>query len=75
MPRREAITQVMVQLNSSGVVQNVFLIKSSGVTQFDEVAALSFWKAKQFKNPPQGLVDEQGNIHLLYQFNIIHSKF
>lgn len=75
LARQVAVTHLVIVLSHSGVVQEIFLIKSSGIKQFDEAAALTFWEAKQFKNPPQGLREEDGNIYLRYQFSVVISNW
>lgn len=67
-PKNMAITHLEVILDRSGTVEKILLTRSSGLAKVDEAPAKAFWNAKNFMNPPQGLVEEDGKVHLRYQF-------
>lgn len=57
-------TQVAVTLNNLGEVEQVYVSKSSGNDQADELAILAFRNASPFEAPPKDLVDSQSQIKM-----------
>jgi len=70
-PYKKAVTQIEIVLNLNGDVENIYLLKSSAINEFDQAAIDSFLLAKQFGNPPRGLAEEDGKIHLKFQFMVL----
>lgn len=64
----ERITQVEVLLTPKGQLIRTLVHKSSGDRSVDDAAVLAFQDAAPFPNPPQGMVQEDGIIHLHYGF-------
>lgn len=67
-PKKMAITNLEIILNQEGYVEKILLTRSSGFPLLDEAPAKAFWDAKNFMNPPQGLLEPDNKIHLRYQF-------
>lgn len=70
-PRGLAISHIDVVLNLSGQIEKIVLLRSSGLDLIDRAPADAFWDAKQLPNPPRGLVEDDGYIHLRYQFLVL----
>jgi len=67
-PKNIAISNLEIILSRDGEVEKIFLTRSSGLRPLDEAPAQAFWEAKNFMNPPQGLLEANNKIHLRYQF-------
>jgi len=61
-------TRTWVTLDAQGKVVRVRLIEESGVLDLDEAAVAAFNDAGPFPNPPKGLINEQGQIELHWDF-------
>lgn len=61
-------TEVVVVLDSKGVIQAIEVIHTSGVYKLDEAATRAFNRAGPFPNPPRGLIEEDGLIRVRWAF-------
>lgn len=59
---------VNLTLKSDGSVQKLHLSQSSGLDFYDDEAIRALLAASPFPNPPEGLKDEDGLIHIRYGF-------
>ena len=73
-PRAVATTLMEIQLNHKGEVVRILLLRSSGIRELDHAHAEAFWKTKVIENPPADLIEEDGLIHLRYQFYVVLRK-
>lgn len=64
----EHATQVFVVLNHGGDVVNVLVVSESGTRQLDDAAVQAFKKAGPFPHPPNGLLDQDGNVRIHWEF-------
>lgn len=65
---KDHITQVVITLNRVGELVNVEVVTPSGMTQLDEAAIEAFRAAQPFPNPPKGLINEEGEIQIRWDF-------
>ena len=65
---RDRVTVVEVVLSSDGHLDDITLVKDSGVAFLDESAIQAFQEAAPFPNPPPGLKDENGQIRFRFSF-------
>ena len=63
-------TSLYVYLSPEGEIQDISVVKSSGVDSIDDLALYAFMQSAPFPNPPQGLVEEDGYIHIRQSFNL-----
>lgn len=61
-------TRVLVTLNSNGAVVRVQVLEESGTRDLDDAAIQAFNKAGPFPNPPRGILDSAGNVHIPWNF-------
>jgi len=61
-------TRVDMVLNSDGSVRKLHVAKSSGLDFLDDEAIRALNAAAPFPNPPEGLKDEDGLIHIRFGF-------
>ncbi len=61
-------TKVMVVLNGQGEIVRVLLASESGTRDLDDAAVSAFNKAGPFPNPPRGMVDANGEVHIPWDF-------
>ncbi|MFC2075362.1 TonB family protein, partial [Bdellovibrionota bacterium] len=66
--RGELITKVRVTLNQDGSLTNIKILDGSGLRELDNIAIASFEKAAPFPNPPSGMIEENGNVYLRWDF-------
>ncbi len=66
----EWTTKAEVILDKNGNLIKTIIINSSGSKQLDQPIIDAFSKATPFVNPPMGLVQEDGKIHLYYVFSL-----
>lgn len=64
----EHATQVFVILNHGGDVVNVLVVSESGTRQLDDAAVQAFQRAGPFPHPPNGLLDQDGNVRIHWEF-------
>lgn len=65
---KDRYTVVNLTLNADGTVQKLHLAQSSGLDFYDDEAIRALLAAAPFPNPPEGLKDEDGLIHIRYGF-------
>jgi protein TonB len=64
----DRVTQVMITLDPRGVLERVDVLNESGVKDLDDAAIEAFRKSAPFPNPPKGIVDPDGHIHIRWDF-------
>ena len=69
-PRRLFHTSLYVYLSPEGEIQDIAVVKSSGLESIDSIALYAFMQSAPFPNPPRGLVEEDGYIHIRQSFNL-----
>lgn len=68
----EYSTQVLVVMNNKGEIVRVQVINESGRIDLDEAAVRAFNRAGPFPNPPNGIVDANGEIQIPWEF-VLHT--
>lgn len=68
--RRPWTTHLEFLLNPKGELVKALLIKESGIPAFDQAAIAAFQEARIFPNPPQGMIQEDGFIHVKFGFTV-----
>lgn len=68
--KKQWSTQVEFWLKPNGDFHSAHIYQESGQKKFDESAVFAFNNARHFPNPPPELVEKDGYIHLLYNFNV-----
>lgn len=63
-------TSLYVHLSQDGEIQDIRVVKSSGEESIDFAALQAFLSAAPFPNPPIGLVEEDGYIHIKQSFHV-----
>ena len=63
-------TSVYVYLYPDGEVQSIQVTKSSGSEDIDSAALHAFLAAAPFPNPPEGLIEKDGYIHIKQGFHL-----
>ncbi len=58
------ITGVEVVLDDGGSVVSIRVVEESGSVPIDQALVTAFELAQPFENPPSGLIDENGEVHL-----------
>jgi TonB family protein len=61
-------TRLLITLNPQGQLIKVQVLSPSGIIDLDDEAINAFKKAEPFPNPPKGLVEEDGNIKINWDF-------
>ena len=61
-------TKIIVTLNAQGEIVKVQLIEESGTKDLDEAAVSAFNKAGPFPNPPKGMIDQNHEIKIPWDF-------
>jgi len=65
---KEHATRVLVMLNQEGLITKVQVESTSGLMDLDQAAIDAFNKAGPFPNPPSGMIERDGLIHLEWEF-------
>jgi protein TonB len=65
---RDRVTQILVILNNKGELLKVQILSASGVVDLDQAAVEAFEAAAPFPNPPKGMVEKDGTIHIRWDF-------
>lgn len=60
-------------LTPDGHLSSALIMKESGVKKFDAAAIGAFREAAMFPNPPKELVEDDGYIHLKYNFTVSYN--
>lgn len=63
-------TEVDVILDKAGYYQRTDIFRSSGITALDQAVVLAFENSAPFVNPPQGMVQDDGLIHIRGKFQV-----
>lgn len=66
----DKITKLLVTLDKQGNLVKVQVISNSGISDVDEAAVDAFRSAAPFPNPPNGMVDGDGQIKIRWDFVI-----
>lgn len=66
---REYITRLGIEMNESGRVTAIRILKSSGVTELDEAPKRAFWERDPFPNPPERMRRPDGSFQFVYEFH------
>lgn len=61
-------TRILVTLNQRGEIIRVQVLEESGTRDLDEAAIQAFNKAGPFPNPPKGIIDNNGLVHIRWDF-------
>ncbi len=64
----EHVTRLLVTLNAKGEIVRVQMMEESGVKDLDDAAVGAFNQAGPFPNPPKGILDADGKVHLRWDF-------
>ena len=65
---KDRLTTLRVTLNGDGSVRQLYLARSSGLDFYDDEAIRALKAAAPFPNPPEGLKDDDGQIHFSFRF-------
>ncbi|MCB0361740.1 MAG: energy transducer TonB, partial [Bdellovibrionales bacterium] len=65
---RDRITRVLITLDKNGSLIQVQVLGQSGLVELDSAAVDAFRAAAPFPNPPQGMVEHDGNIRIRWDF-------
>lgn len=68
-------TSLYVYLSTDGEIKDMRVVKSSGAEDIDSAALHAFLSAAPFPNPPLGLVEEDGYIHIKQSFHLYINSF
>lgn len=68
LPDSDVITKLAIMLNKNGEISKISIIKNSGFIELDEAAIKAFERASPFPNPPSGMVEKDGVVHLTWSF-------
>jgi len=66
---RKFETEIELIVDAKGYYENVLILKGSGLAQLDQWLAATFRDSTPFLNPPKGMIESDGKIHL--QYNIL----
>ncbi|MES2769068.1 MAG: TonB C-terminal domain-containing protein [Bdellovibrionota bacterium] len=64
------ITRVELIINKKGDVKDVVIMHSSGSTELDQAIHEALMDAGPYLNPPTGMVEKDGLIHILGEFTV-----
>ncbi|MDY0060065.1 MAG: energy transducer TonB, partial [Myxococcota bacterium] len=70
---KDRLTVLSVTLDPSGKIQELTLVKPSGVDFLDDEALDAFRAAARFPNPPPGLVEADGLIRFTFGFAVVRN--
>ena len=62
------VTRVIIVLDREGGLLTVQIVGESGVKDLDDAAIEAFRAAEPFPNPPKGIVEADGTIHISWDF-------
>ena len=68
------VTRVMIILNADGSLDKIKLEKSSNVDYLDDEALRAIRSAAPFPNPPQGMLSDDGKLHVPFGFIVEMGK-
>ncbi len=61
---------VEVVLDEDGNLRDVIFLRNSGVREFDDAITNAWKKIQRFPNPPKGLLNEKGEVHMSWKFTV-----
>lgn len=64
----DKITKIVIILDGQGVLRKVQVLGTAGVRDLDDAAIEAFRAAAPFPNPPKGMVDQDGEIKIRWDF-------
>lgn len=64
----DKITRLVITLDGKGILTRVQVVGASGVADLDDAAVEAFRAAAPFPNPPKGIVEQDGNIRITWDF-------
>jgi TonB family protein len=70
LPPGTYITEADISFDSEGNLQEVRIIKSSGIRSFDLAVEQAWRKIERFPNPPRALLDQSGKVHTGWSFSV-----
>jgi TonB family protein len=62
------VTRTLVTMNERGEILRIQLLEQSGTEDLDQAAIDALNKAGPYPNPPKGLIDSSGNVHIRWDF-------
>jgi len=62
------VTRTMITINTKGEIVRVQLLQESGAVDLDSAAIGALNKAGPYPNPPKGLLDDEGNAQIRWDF-------
>jgi hypothetical protein len=65
---KNLVTKLIIVLDDNGFIREIEKIGSSGYVELDNAAVEAFNRAAPFSNPPKGILDENNNIILKWDF-------
>ncbi len=65
---KDRFTNLEITLNSDGSIRTIYVSKPSGLDFYDKEAVRAVREAGPFLNPPEGMKDEDGLIHISFGF-------
>jgi len=65
---RDIITKLIIVLDDQGKIKKIEKLSGSGFSELDDAAVEAFTRAAPFSNPPQGILDEDSNVILKWDF-------
>ena len=68
-------TSLYVYLSPDGEIQDIRVVESSGAENIDSAALHAFLSAAPFPNPPKGLIEEDGHIHIKQSFHLYINSY
>ncbi len=70
------VTKLEVEMNKSGEITGITILKHSGVEELDRAPEKAFWQVKSFPNPPEQMFDKDGFVRFEYEFHFeLRSNF
>ncbi len=61
---------VDVVLDEDGNLRDITFLRFSGVREFDDAITQAWKKIQRFPNPPKGLLNEKGEVHMSWKFTV-----
>ncbi len=65
---QDLITKLNITLSKQGELSKIQIVRNSGIEDVDEAALKAFEKAAPFPNPPSGMIEKDGTVHLTWSF-------
>ncbi len=68
-PKRYSTT-LKIYLDEEGNYEETEIFKSCGIESIDRALQYAFKKARKIPHPPEGLIEDDGRVHLLYSVHV-----